>query len=81
MSRVYFDKLHAHKIISAKTDMFCTMCKKVKKYLEKSVYVKLYVHTYNIFLYMQNLFLKIFKLLKYVLYIPDTRCICTWDQF
>jgi hypothetical protein len=56
MSRVYFDKLHAHKIISAKTDMFCTMCKKVKKYLEKSVYVKLYVHTYNIFLYMQNLF-------------------------
>jgi hypothetical protein len=30
MSRVYLDILHAHKVVQAKTDMFCALCKKDK---------------------------------------------------
>jgi hypothetical protein len=28
MSRIYLDTLHAHKVVSAKTDMLCALCKK-----------------------------------------------------
>jgi hypothetical protein len=30
MSRVYLDILHAHKVVSTKTDMFYALCKKDK---------------------------------------------------
>jgi hypothetical protein len=30
MPRVYLDMIHAYKVVSAKTDMFCALCKKDK---------------------------------------------------
>jgi hypothetical protein len=58
MPRVYLDMIHAYKVVSAKTDMFCALCKKdkflvLKKSISRSIVCLFYIGYKNCRFYVK----------------------------